>query len=57
MYKRQEGRMLSNMIQAYFGKINNIPLGAASATIMLTTVILITAIVSYATKRLTQRLS
>ncbi len=52
-----EGRMLSNMIQAYFGKINNIPLGAASATIMLTTVILITAIVSYTTKRLTQRLS
>ena len=52
-----EGRMLSNMIQAYMGKINNIPLGAASATIMLTTVILITAIVSYTTKRLTQRLS
>ena len=52
-----EGRMLSNMIQAYFGKINNIPLGAASATIILTTVILITAIVSYTTKRLTQMLS
>ena len=52
-----EGRMLSNMIQAYFGKINNIPMGAASATIMLTTVVLITIIVSNVTKRLTQRLT
>ena len=52
-----DGRMLSNMIQAYFGKANNIPLGAASATIMLTTVAIITIIVSNVTKRLTQRLS
>ena len=52
-----DGRMLSNMIQAYFGKANNIPLGAASATIMLTTVALITIVVSNVTKRLTQRLS
>ena len=52
-----DGRMLSNMIQAYFGKINNIPLGAASATIMLCTVVLITMIVSYTTKKLTQRFS
>jgi len=52
-----DGRMLSNMIQAYFGKINNMPLGAASATIMLTTVVLITIIVSNVTKRLTQRLN
>jgi spermidine/putrescine transport system permease protein len=52
-----DGRMLSNMIQAYFGKINNIPMGAASATIMLTTVVLITIIVSNITKRITQRLT
>ena len=52
-----DGRMLSNMIQAYFGKANNIPLGAASATIMLTTVAIIAIIVSNVTKRLTQRLS
>ena len=52
-----DGRMLSNMIQAYFGKINNIPLGAASATIKLTTVVLITIIVSNVTKKLTQRLT
>ena len=52
-----DGRMLSNMIQAYFGKINNIPMGAASATIMLTTVVLITIIVSNVTKKLTQRLT
>ena len=49
--------MLSNMIQANFGKIHNIPLAAASATIMLTTVVLITIIVSNVTKRLTQRLT
>ncbi|MEJ6586681.1 MAG: ABC transporter permease [Pelagibacterales bacterium] len=52
-----DGRMLSNMIQAYFGKINNIPLGAASATIMLFTVALVTMIVSYTAKKLTQRIS
>ena len=52
-----DGRMLSNMIQAYFGKINNIPLGAASATIMLAAVASITMIVSYATKKLTQRVA
>ena len=52
-----DGRMLSNMIQAYFGTINNIPLGAASATIMLFTVALVTMIVSYTTKKLTQRIS
>ena len=52
-----DGRMLSNMIQAYFGKINNIPLGAASATIMLITVATVTMIVSYTTKKLTQRIS
>ena len=49
--------MLSNVLQAYIVKINNIPLGAASATIMLTTVVLITIIVSNVTKRLTQRLT
>ena len=52
-----DGRMLSNMIQAYFGKINNIPLGAASATIMLFTVAVVTMLVSYTTKKLTQRIS
>ena len=52
-----DGRMLSNMIQAYFGKINNIPLGAASATIMLLTVAVVTMVVSYTTKKLTQRIS
>ena len=52
-----DGRMLSNMIQAYFGKINNIPLGAASATIMLFTVAVVTMAVSYTTKKLTQRIS
>ena len=52
-----DGRMLSNMIQAYFGKVNNLPLGAASATIMLITVAIVTMIVSYTTKKLTQRIS
>jgi spermidine/putrescine transport system permease protein len=51
-----EGRMLSNMIQAYFGRANNFPLGAASAVIMLITVVLITIMVNVVTKRLTQRL-
>ena len=52
-----DGRMLSNMIQGYFGKINNIPLGAASATIMLFTVAIVTMAVSYSTKKLSQRMS
>ena len=52
-----DGRMLSNMIQGYFGKINNIPLGAASATIMLFTVAIVTIAVSYSTKKLSQRMS
>ena len=52
-----DGRMLSNMIQGYFGKINNIPLGAASATIMLFTVAIVTVAVSYSTKKLSQRMS
>ena len=51
------GRMLSNMIQGYFGKINYIPLGAASATIMLFTVAIVTIAVSYSTKKLSQRMS
>ena len=52
-----DGRMLSNMIQAYFGKVNNLPLGAASATIMLLTVAIVTMVVSYTTKKLSQRIS
>tara|TARA_X000000368_G_scaffold31366_1_gene23254 strand:- start:877 stop:1770 length:894 start_codon:yes stop_codon:yes gene_type:complete len=51
-----EGRMLSNMIQTYFGRANNFPLGAASAVIMLISVALITFAVNIVTKRLTQRL-
>ena len=51
-----EGRMLSNMIQAYFGRVNNFSLGAASAVIMLFSVIVVTIIVNFVTKRLTQRL-
>ena len=50
-----EGRMLSNMIQAYFGRANNFPLGAASAVIMLISVVIITIVVNVVTKRLTQR--
>jgi|TARA_B110000259_G_scaffold113494_1_gene129404 spermidine/putrescine transport system permease protein len=52
-----DGRMLSYMIQSYFGKVNNIPLGAVSAVIMLAAVASITMIVSYATKKLTQRVA
>ena len=37
--------------------VNNLPLGAASATIMLITVAIVTIIVSYTTKKLTQRIS
>ncbi len=51
-----EGRMLSNMIQTYFGRANNFPLGAASAVVMLISVALITFAVNVVTKRLTQRL-
>ena len=51
-----EGRMLSNMIQTYFGRANNFPLGAASAVIMLISVALVTIAVNVVTKRLTQRL-
>ena len=47
--------MLSNMIQAYFGRANNFPLGAASAVIMLISVVIITIVVNVVTKRLTQR--
>ena len=50
-----EGRMLSNMIQAYFGRANNFPLGAASAVIMLISVVIVTIIVNVVAKRLTQR--
>ena len=50
-----EGRMLSNMIQAYFGRANNFPLGAASAVIMLISVVIVTIMVNVVTKRLTQR--
>ena len=51
-----EGRMLSNMIQTYFGRANNFPLGAASAVVMLISVALITFAVNIVTKKLTQRL-
>ena len=51
-----EGRMLSNMIQSYFGRVNNFSLGAASAVIMLFSVIVVTFIVNFVTKRLVQRL-
>ena len=51
-----EGRMLSNMIQAYFGRVNNFPLGAASAVLMLISVVTVTIVVNFVTKRLTQRL-
>ena len=51
-----EGRMLSNMIQSYFGRVNNFSLGAASAVIMLFSVIIVTIIVNFVTKRLVQRL-
>ena len=51
------GRMLSYMIQSYFGKVNNIPMGAVSAVIMLAAVASITMIVSYVTTKLTQRVA
>ena len=51
-----EGRMLSNMISSYFGRVNNFPLGAASAVLMLISVVTVTIIVNFVTKRLTQRL-
>ena len=51
-----EGRMLSNMISAYFGRVNNFPLGAASAVLMLISVVTVTIVVNFVTKRLTQRL-
>ena len=52
-----DGRMLSNMIQSLFGRANNFPLGAASAVIMLTTVCLIAALVTYITKKVSMRMS
>jgi spermidine/putrescine transport system permease protein len=52
-----DGRMLSNMIQAYFGKVNNLPLGAASATIMLITVAIVTMLFHIQQKNLAQRIS
>ena len=52
-----DGRMLSYMIQSYFGKVNNIPMGAVSAVIMLAAVASITMIVSYVTTKLTQRVA
>ena len=51
-----EGRMLSNMISSYFGRVNNFPLGAASAVLMLISVVTVTIVVNFVTKRLTQRL-
>ena len=51
-----EGRMLSNMIQSFFGRVNNFSLGAASAVIMLFSVIVVTIIVNFVTKTLVQRL-
>ena len=52
-----DGRMLSNMIQSLFGRANNFPLGAASAVLMLTTVCLIAALVTYITKKVSMRMS
>jgi len=49
--------MLSNMIQSLFGRANNFPLGAASAVLMLTTVCLIAALVTYITKKVSMRMS
>jgi len=52
-----DGRMLSNMIQSLFGRANNFPLGAASAVLMLSSVCIIAAIVTYITRKLTLRMS
>ena len=52
-----DGRMLSNMIQSLFGRANNFPLGAASAILMLTTVCIIAAVVTYITKKVSMRMS
>ena len=52
-----DGRMLSNMIQSLFGRANNFPLGAASAVLMLTTVCLVAALVTYITKKVSMRMS
>ena len=52
-----DGRMLSNMIQALFGRANNFPLGAASAVIMLLSVSLVALIVTYLTRKFSIRMS
>ncbi len=52
-----DGRMLSNMIQSLFGRANNFPLGAASAVLMLTTVCIVAAVVTYITKKVSMRMS
>tara|TARA_Y100000590_G_scaffold22176_1_gene25585 strand:+ start:2459 stop:3343 length:885 start_codon:yes stop_codon:yes gene_type:complete len=52
-----DGRMLSNMIQALFGRANNFPLGAASAVLMLLSVSVVALVVTYVTKKVSIRIS
>jgi len=52
-----DGRMLSNMIQALFGRANNFPLGAASAVLMLLSVGFVAIVVTYITKKVSLRMS
>ncbi len=51
-----DGIMLGNMVQAQFGKVNNWPMGAALAVIMIITVALCAVVFMLATRLLTGRL-
>ena len=50
-----DGIMLGNMVQAQFGKVNNWPMGAALAVIMMITVAICSVAFMLATRMLTGR--
>ena len=52
-----DGIMLGNMVQAMFGKVNNWPMGAALAVIMMVTVAVCAAVFMFTTKLVTGRIA
>lgn len=52
-----DGIMLSNLIQAQFGKVNNWPMGAALAITLMLTVALFSIIFALVTRKVTERIA
>ncbi|MCZ6862692.1 MAG: ABC transporter permease [Alphaproteobacteria bacterium] len=52
-----DGIMIANMIQAHFGKVNNWPMGAALAVIMMITVTVVSLVYMWVTRKATERIA